>query len=282
MKRKIINIVLIIIMIITLYLGFNSQNIEGQANVHGEILVLFGGTILGHMYSKFLEYVDDIDLYLLVQTIFNWNKKIRVSFSYLFRIQIDGTYFLIRGNKKKRFQPVGGVYQKYKSSDSILRNIFEEDDELKKGNENDLRGKVLGKDLKKFIKWFESRQDREITCYREFNEEMIKKGIIDKKIFGDIHYCYLGVNKTNIFTSEYYGKEFLLAEIFELQLDEEKIKVFRSLKERYDKTKDNSKLDYAFVSEDEIRRQHTKKRKYDDFEKDINNHTYKILKGEYK
>ena len=54
------------------------------------------------------------------------------------------------------------------------------------------------------------------------------------------------------------------------------------MKEEYEKAKDNSELNYAFVSENEIRTRHTTKRKDDDYEMDINNHTFKILKGEYK
>ncbi len=282
MRGKIYNIFWISIMVIVLWFGFKFKNNDGDISMLAELLILFGGTIFGYLFTKFLEYADDINLYLMLQTLFNWNNKIRVSFAYLFRIEVDGTYFLIRGTKRKNFQPVGGVYQKYEGSKAVLRDIFEENDEMKKGNENDLRGKVVGKDLKKFIKWFNSRQDREITCYREFNEELIKSNILDKDTFNEIHYCYLGTHKTNIFISEYYGKEFLLAEIFELQLDDEKKKKFRELKDKYEKAKDNSHLDYAFVSEEEIRRLHTNKRKKDDFEIDINNHTYKILKGEYK
>ena len=170
--------------------------------------------------------------------------------------------------------------EEYDGSKAILKDIFQEDDEMKKGNEKDIRGRVKGKDLRKFIQWFESRQDREITCHREFNEELINSGILDKEKFEELHYSYLGTHKTSIFTSEYYGKEFLLADIYELELSENQKKEFSKLKENYDKN--NSDINYAFVNEHEIRTRHTSKRKVDDFDMDINNHTYKILKGEYK
>ncbi len=275
-------LVLITLSFIVLFLGFNNKDVNGNLTLVGEILMIIGGGILGFLLDKFLTFAEETDLFLIIPILLNWNKNIRVSFSYLFRIQVDGTYFLVRGNKKKKFQPVGGVYQKYNGSNAILKDIFQEDDEMKKGNEKDLRGRVKGKDLKKFIQWFGSRQDREITCHREFYEELINSGMLNKKQFTELHYSYLGTHKTSIFTSEYYGKEFLLADIYELELDEKKKKEFLKLKEEYDKAKDNSELNYAFVSENEIRTRHTTKRKDDDYEMDINNHTFKILKGEYK
>ncbi len=275
-------IILLAISFIILFIGFSSKDANGNLTLIGEILMIVGGGTLGFLLDKFLTFAAETDLFLTIPIIINWNKDIRISFAYLFRIQVDGTYFLIRGNKKKKFQPVGGVYQKYAGSKAILADIFQEDDEMKKGNEQDLRGKVKGKDLRKFIKWFDSRQDREISCNREFNEELINTGILDKEKFKDPHYSYLGTHKTSIFNSEYYGKEFLLADIYELELNDEQKKEFLLLKEKYEKAKDNSNFDYAFVSDHEIRTRHTNKRKTDDYEKDINNHTYKILKGEYK
>ena len=274
--------ILLVVAFIFLFIGFSSKDASGNSTLIGEILMIIGGGILGFLLDKFLTFADETDLFLTIPILLNWNKNIRISFAYLFRIQVDGTYFLVRGNKKKKFQPVGGVYQRYDGSNAILRDIFQEDDEMKTGNEKDLRGKVKGKDLKKFIQWFESRQDREITCHREFKEELINSKILVKEKFEELHYSYLGTHKTNIFTSEYYGKEFLLADIYELELNDEQKKEFLSLKESYEKAENNSNLNYAFVNEDEIRRRHTLKRKMNDFEKDINNHTYKILKGEYK
>lgn len=281
-KRSLKIFILFIVAFIILFIGFRSKDASGNLTLIGEILMIIGGGILGFLLDKFLTFADEMDLFLTIPILLNWNTDIRISFAYLFRIQVDGTYFLIRGNKKKKFQPVGGVYQKYDGSKAILKNIFQEDDEMKKGNEKDLRGKVKGKDLRKFIQWFESRQDREITCHREFYEELINSGILNKEHFEELHYSYLGTHKTNIFTSEYYGKEFLLADIYELELDENKKKEFLKLKEKYDNAKDNSELSYAFVTESEIRTRHTLKRKNSDFEMDINNHTFKILKGEYK
>lgn len=278
MRKSIYYCFLLTLMLVLFCIGFSFDS----NSIEKEILIIFGSAILGHLLTKFFEFLEDLDILFLIQVLLNSKENIRVSFAYLFRIQVDGTYFLIRGNKKKKFQPVGGVFQKYEGSKAILRDIFQEDDEMKTGNEKDLRGRVYGRDLKKFINWFKSRQDREITCNREFNEELIKTGILDKRIFEEITYSYVGTHKTKIFTTENYGKEFLLAEIYDLELDDEKKKEFLKLKEKYDSSKDNSKLQYAFVTEKEIRQRYTNKRKKGDFDLDINNHTFKILKGEHK
>lgn len=279
MRKKIILYVIWTIVMICLFIyGFSEKSNE----ITMEISFTAGGTILGLLLEKLFQYLDEIDSKLMLQALLNWNENIRISFAYLFRIQIDGKYFLIRGNKLNCFQPVGGVFQKYEGSKAVLRDIFQEEDEMKKGNEKDLRGKILGKDLKKLIEWFQSRQDREITCYREFKEELITSGILSKENFEDISYTYAGTHKTKIFTSECYGKEFLLAEIYDLELNDLQKQEFLNLKEKYDKAKDNSKLKYAFVSEQEIRKRRTDKRKEDNYKIDISNHTFKILKGEHK
>lgn len=49
-------------------------------------------------------------------------KQIRFSCAYLFRIKVDGRYFLVRDEQRRNhFQPVGGVY---KYLDKNILNIF--------------------------------------------------------------------------------------------------------------------------------------------------------------
>lgn len=275
-KKWHVYIIFVIVSIVLYWLGFANNEKE----IMSDLFIMLSSSILGIVLTCMFEFARDFDFKLLFQVICNYNVNIRVSFSYLFRIQVDGTYFLIRGNKVKKFQPVGGVFQKYDGSKDRLRDIFQEDDELKKGNKNDLRGKVCGKDLKKFISWFNSRRDREITCDREFKEELINTGILDAKVFDNIIYTYVGTHTTGVITTDVYGKEFLLAEIYDLELNDLQEQEFLRLKEKYDNCLDNSKFEYAFVTEDEIRKRCTSKRKTDNYEIDINNHTFKILKGE--
>ncbi|WP_324722027.1 SMODS-associated NUDIX domain-containing protein [Latilactobacillus curvatus] len=52
------------------------------------------------------------------------NTKIRISFAYLFRIKVDGKYFLVKNSHTKRFQPVGGTYKYYEKEAQYLRTNF--------------------------------------------------------------------------------------------------------------------------------------------------------------
>ena len=275
------SIIRFLISIILFFISVKLQNDKVCLTI-AQMINAIACILLGTSIEDLVNFLKEWPLFFTIKVLLCWDKDIRISFAYLFRIQVEGTYFLIRGNKVNKFQPVGGVYQKYDGSKSILKDIFQEDDEMKKGNEKDLRGKVKGKNLIKFIHWFHEGKEREISCYREFNEELIKTGILNKNNFENLSYSYLGTHKTKIFNSNYYGNEFLLADIYELEMNETQKDEFKKLKEKYDNEVDNSKLDYAFVNSDEINACHTNKRKKKSFDNDISNHTFKILNGEFK
>ena len=99
-------------------------------------------------------------------------KKIRFSCAYLFRICINGKYFLVKDEQgRNTFQPVGGVY-KY-TDDSFFEKTHAVQC-MRFGNDSDLdcdlriivpRGKVS-----KFFKWYKKEIGRETqkNLYREF------------------------------------------------------------------------------------------------------------------
>ena len=52
------------------------------------------------------------------------NKDVYLSFAYLYKIEIDGKFLFIRGNRlKDRYQPIGGVYKYYEEAKDFLRSI---------------------------------------------------------------------------------------------------------------------------------------------------------------
>jgi hypothetical protein len=59
---------------------------------------------------------------------------------------------------------------------------------------DDLAVFVPAKNAIKFIDWFNSKNDREISHWREFYEELIdgKANVLSQKIFPYIHYNYMG------------------------------------------------------------------------------------------
>src|SRR5690625_659748 len=58
-----------------------------------------------------------------IQSLFRWNKEIRISCAYLFRIKYEDKYVLIQGNRINQYQPVGGVYKYYDSFKSIKESL---------------------------------------------------------------------------------------------------------------------------------------------------------------
>lgn len=178
---------------------------------------------------------------------------IRISFAYLFRIKIDGRYFLVQNTRTKKYQPVGGAYKFYEEEANYLAdNITTESDNripVNKTTKQDYRLLVKSKDLRRFVRRFDKTFYREnITdLSREFVEELFKTNILDQSTFGDLSYKYCGRHMTNVeYGNVFNHYELLLADIIEVQLTTEQEELFRKLME-----KDCSK--YRFAKADEIK-----------------------------
>lgn len=204
------------------------------------------------------------------------NTIIRISFAYLFRIKIDGKYFLVPNKRTKRYQPVGGAYKfRKEEADYLSRNIPVEDDDripIDKITKYDYRLLVKNKDLRKFIKRFNNTEHRENVndLSREFCEEIFSSGILDKKAFGILKYRFCGRHMTKVqYGSIFEHYELLLADVIEVKLSEEQEQLFRNLMQK--------KSDqYCFVNANEIKSLGAKLGT-DDLADVIANHTYKIL-----
>lgn len=169
------------------------------------------------------------------------NIDIRVSISYLFKIKLDNKYLLVKGNRIDQYAPVGGVYKYYQEAKSRFNELGVKDDDciaIDQSSKNDLRVRVKGKNLMKFIDWFKSGKDREACIYREFYEELIETNIIDKDKFPYINCDF----KERIIDEIKYDQHFkcqqiLIADIYEIRLDEiqeqELRDLFKKESERY-------------------------------------------------
>lgn len=202
---------------------------------------------------------------------------IRISFAYLFRIKIDGRYFLVQNTRTKKYQPVGGAYKFYEEEANYLAdNITTESDNripVNKTTKQDYRLLVKSKDLRRFVRRFDKTFYREnITdLSREFVEELFKTNILDQSTFGDLSYKYCGRHMTNVeYGNVFNHYELLLADIIEVQLTTEQEELFRKLME-----KDCSK--YRFAKADEIKSYGVVGYGTDKLTEDIANHTPKIL-----
>jgi hypothetical protein len=214
------------------------------------------GIVLGIVSSLIILLVD----FLASQTRylrFFWlsirfrEKNIRLSVSYLFKIKIDNRYLLIRGKRFPQYQPVGGVFKRYKSSVDFFQNIQALDDNLvpiDEDSKEDLRIRLKGKYLVAFMKWFDNKRNREISGWREFYEEMIKSDILPQELFPFAQYQFVRRHENPVRYSDFaQSYEILIAEIYELIVNHEQ--------ENFLRRSINKGLDNCiWVSEDEILR----------------------------
>lgn len=164
---------------------------------------------------------------LLLPKIVKPNKQVRITVAYLFRIECNGKYVLIKRHKNDfiGFQPVGGAYKYFKEEN---RTNFDDlgitpcNHVPRDGaTENDLRV-IIGKRKKmlEFFKWFDSRKNREIDPWREFFEELIEPGLLPASAFTHIKYAYVGCHQEGILRNQDYPiDQFRHADIFELRLE---------------------------------------------------------------
>ncbi|MEO8403287.1 MAG: hypothetical protein ABI480_01775 [Chitinophagaceae bacterium] len=203
---------------------------------------------------------------------FKRNHPIRATVAYLFRIECNGKYLLIKRHKNdnKGYQPVGGTYKYFKEENRKLfddlgiepcNNVQRDED-----TENDLRIIInKRKKLLDFLKWFSSRKDREVDPLREFFEEMIVPGHVNEKKFRHIKYIFIRKHEEYVSPSPVYKvDEFRYADIYELRLEtDEQKKEIRDLVGKSD--------EIIFATADEIRKGMTNSGQI------ILPHTFKIL-----
>jgi hypothetical protein len=188
---------------------------------------------IGLIFASFIEIC--VNLYehrkrikvIICTWILKPNKPIRITTAYLFRIEVNGKFLLIRRHKKDRqgYQPVGGTFKYLKDENRELFdnlgiepcNYVARDSDT----ENDLRLIMRKrKKLYKYLRWFESRKNRELDPWREFYEELIEPGFIPFSIFPHIQYLFIKKIEELVIPSPAYPiDEFRYAEIYELKFE---------------------------------------------------------------
>ena len=157
------------------------------------------------------------------QSLIRWNKNIRLSCAYLFRIRYNNKYLLIKGNRIDQYQPVGGVYKYYDSFNGLNENLELKDESQSHFYENgDLRLVTTGKHLVKFLDWFDTKKNREITVIRELIEELEPSGISIENLIKQSQVEYLKTVKEPItFSTHFQMDELKIFEIFEVKIPKE-------------------------------------------------------------
>ena len=162
-------------------------------------------------------------LKIYYQSLIRWNKNIRLSCAYLFRIRYNNKYLLIRGNRIDQYQPIGGVYKYYDSFNGLKENLELKDESESHFYENgDLRLVTTGKHLVKFLDWFDTKKNREITVIRELIEELEPSGISIENLIKQSQVEYLKTVKEPItFSTHFQMDELKIFEIFEVNIPKE-------------------------------------------------------------
>lgn len=175
-------------------------------------------------------------LWLTVQTrIFYHSQDIRLSIAYLYRIKVDNEYLLVKSRTRQYYQPIGGCYKTLPGSKKVFEDLDVKPDrivETEKGiAKNDLRVRVKGKNVIEFLKWFDSKKDREISPWREFCEELISENILPWEQFRFIDYEFKKKIQSPIINLEIGGKGIFVFEIYDLLINDEQLPFLKKLKE---------------------------------------------------
>jgi hypothetical protein len=180
------------------------------------------------------------------------NQYVRVSFSYLFRIEDQGRYLLVRGKRfAHQMQPVGGVYKLSGTAKQRLREWEVQDDDLiplDETSENDIRLRVPGRHLLSFVRWFERGTDRETSPWREFSEELLRAKLLPTEEFPYIYHNFVRRIHDLRFSDYAQSRELLVADIYELLPTPAQLAALRATREA------DYSDDLAWVSADQIRR----------------------------
>ncbi len=157
--------------------------------------------------------VTIIDNRLFIKLIFHWlwnticRRSIRVSMSYIYRIKIGNKYLLVKNTHNSKFQFVGGKYKFFPEAKHNLEKLsYSEDRKLgvEGTRKDDIAFFIPAKNLFKFLKWFNSGNDREIDHFREFHEELLESKktvtpiISDKELFNIINFRKVKTINTGI------------------------------------------------------------------------------------
>lgn len=203
-------------------------------------------------------------------------KNIRFSCAYLFRIHINGKYFLVKDEQgRETFQPVGGVY---KYTDSNFLNKTHAIQCMRFGTSSDLdcdlRIIVPRKKVSTFKRWYHKEKGRECqtNLYREFQEEVLDRiDVVDTKVFEQIEYRCCG-SHIEVGRMGENDLQIRLADIVELIPTPQQNKFFLELMQ-------HESSDYYFATKEEI---YELGRIDGNQIQTISNHTYKILCEEEK
>jgi hypothetical protein len=126
-------------------------------------------------------------------------KYVRFSMSYQYRIKVRDKYLIVKNSNPNWhwYQHVGGKYKRIEDTNKVLKD-FEAIDDLKMKTsglkKGDLAVFVPAKNAVKFIDWFSTAKDREISHWREFYEELLggkEEKVLSRDNFPYVNYRFV-------------------------------------------------------------------------------------------
>lgn len=211
---------------------------------------LVGGILLFGLL-QILQNINRLWLYFQTQVLLR-KKEIRLSIAYLFRIKIDNKYLLVKSRTRNYYQPVGGAFKTLPGSEKVFEKLKVKPDRLVETEhgiaKNDLRIYINGVNVIEFLEWFNSKEDREISPWREFCEELISTDILPWRPFRYIDYKFRGVVQSPILNLDSGGKGLFLFEIYDLVINDVQRPVLEEL------LKNGNKEEYIWVDDYLIQR----------------------------
>jgi len=173
-------------------------------------------------------------LRLLLTSLRSFRREIRVSVSYLYRIEHQGRFLLVQGNRlPDQYQPVGGVYKFNESARALLQDWGARTDDLIPIDEvsaDDLRLRLPARKLVDFVRWFESERSREVGPWREFYEELLRTGILPADEFPHVRADFVRRHFDPVHYSPFSQcQELLIADIYALVPNNTQRAILRTL-----------------------------------------------------
>lgn len=191
----------IVLGVLLIIIGFTVSSDELRPEFVGSGII----SIISALFILIYELIQNrkrIKLVLHCKYLALKKQNIRFSMSYLYRIKIDDKYLLVKNSNYGHYQLVGGKYKRLKETQSFLKNEFDAMDDLKLPNKglmkHDFAIFIPAKKAIKFIDWFNTKKDREISHWREFYEELIRSNVLSQENFPYVNYNYGGTVITPI------------------------------------------------------------------------------------
>ncbi|MFD2562941.1 SMODS-associated NUDIX domain-containing protein [Aquimarina rubra] len=239
MIRKILQAILAIGLLIYGYFFLSGSDLQPEFIGAGVIGLL---TLLALLVESIITNRKRLGLIIYCKWLSLKKQRIRFSMSYLYRIKVDDKYLLVKNSNFPHYQLVGGKYKILDGTRSFLQKEFDAIDDPKLPNKDLMKDDFAlfipaGKAIK-FLDWFNQGEDREISHWREFYEELIegKAKLLDKEKFPYINYNFKGRVRTPVKrTPGWDCYEILQYDILDIIPTPEQRQELRKLQEKGDK-----------------------------------------------